>query len=139
MKRLFSVLGILALVGAGVVGLIAMGVNSFSAEFKPLVATFLKDCSAGKVSQTYDAASPEFKQTVTLEKFQEMMAACRSTLGEFKETGSMTGFSRQVNNSASTGEISLNLKYSKAETAGKFVFIKQGETWRLLSFSIHFP
>ena len=139
MKKLLIVLGILGVVGVGVVVLIILGINSFSSEFKPLVATFLKDCSDGNVSRAYDAASPEFKQAVSLEKFQEMMATCRAGLGEFKETGSMTGFSRQVNNSASTGEISLNLKYAKADTSGRFVFIKQGETWKLLNFNIHIP
>lgn len=136
MKKVLVTVGVLALVGAAAIIVVALRA---AAKFEPYAERLLLACRDGKYEEVYRDASDGFRSTVPFDEFRDYMEGRRRALGTFQRIVERTGGGASTSSEhGSRGSVSLRLAYEKGEADGEFTFAQQGDDWRLLGAKITF-
>jgi len=106
-------------------------------EVVDLLGPVLLSVRDGKEEQVHDNASPQFRDTISKERFVAMIASGRTELGDFVRV--LAIISSAQNNDKTRARIYPLLEFSKVKTTGTFEFIKIEGKWQLLAFKWVIP
>jgi hypothetical protein len=136
MKSLLRVLGIFALVTAGVPG---CGLVQAKAELEPLAVQVLVLCQDGRYEEVYRDAATAFRESTSLEAFRDYVELRRKALGAYRRTVKTKGFGvASSSGGPTTGRISFDVQYERGPAQAEFEFRKEGGAWRLGLLKIAF-
>lgn len=117
-----------------------------SAEVLERITKILQRASDGDGAALYDETSEGFKRSIEKQRFLEILARQKESLGDFVKVVYITHtWQNQEQNRANVVAV---LEYDKArnpehphivKTEGRLEFIKEGTTWRILKYKVVLP
>jgi hypothetical protein len=97
----------------------------------------LEDVRDQNASRIYEAAAPSFRETTTLEQFQNLLEAHRAEMGSFGRV--LAVISSAQNPARDRARVHALLQYERAKTTGTFEFLRVAGEWRMYGFRVVVP
>jgi hypothetical protein len=140
-RRLALALVILVLGSVAVAGVAFLsGEYRQERAFQREAERVLVQLSDGSAEDVYENASPRFQQTLIVDKFVDLVARMRATLGRFVRVTDVIDVEPAVGVAGMTARVVLELEFERGTTIGALSFHRAADgAWRLLGFGVETP
>lgn len=113
--------------------------KSSTYHFRAETENVLVSIRDGRAGDVYDDASQRFRDTMTLETFEDLTTRINQKLGPFKKL--LATYDPVINKGpqGKTGYVTVSLEFEKCKTTGSFSYQQVDGKWLLLGLDIEIP
>lgn len=133
-KIVIIILAVVAVAGFGIYKL-ANSLSRAGEAGDAVVSTFHGHYNANRVKEIIAEAAPDFRSTVSPDKFTGLIRMLREKLGE-RKSGERSGLKMNTDNGNTTLEITYDSTFEKASGTEEFVLDYNGEVPQLLGYHV---
>jgi hypothetical protein len=131
--RVILVLGVLVVVAIGAVALALLSRFDDREDARGAVTAVLSAAAQDRWEDAWNATSPQFRASTSLEEFREDVETRRESIGRFEQIGDVHAFRMAADGGDAV--LHADVVHERGRWASRFRLVRDGEEWRLLSWA----